>query len=164
MNQNRCLCVIEVWTFNEFRVLKCLLHCEHSWVKSRWVSTWFIMSCLLVAIFPHFRHWKQPSSVRVNWLRICCSKSAERKEIMFHMRVYFKSLFIYWVWDFALWFWEICTWRELVVLKCLPQTEQLWLKSKCVSTWLRMCCFVLAVFPHFKHSNMPPEDWINWSR
>ena len=71
--------MVDLWTFNEFRVLKCLPHCKHSWVKSRWVSTWFIISCLLVAIFPHFRHWKQPSSVWVTWLKICWSKSAEKK-------------------------------------------------------------------------------------
>lgn len=51
-----------------------------------------MMSCLLVAIFPHFRHWKQPSSVRVNWLKICSSKFAEKKKSCF-TRVYFKSLF-----------------------------------------------------------------------
>ena len=86
------------------------------------------------------------------------------KETLFHTSASLFKIYFYKVWDFALWDWEICTWREFVVLKCFPQISQLWLNPKWVSTWLLMCCFVFAVFPHFKHSNMPPEEWINWSR
>ena len=72
---------------------------------------------------------------------------------------------IYWACDsspakylYCLWYRETWDWRELEDLKLFPQTWQLIVNPKWISTCFLICCLVLAVFPQSRHS----QTSANW--
>ena len=61
-----------------------------------------------------------------------------------------------WNFDHDLWTWDLWTLRLFVVLKSLPQWLHTCLWFIWVSMWFLICCLVLAVFPHSRHTKRSP--------